>query len=80
VLNELSGLRRVEYMKVRNNVKAVRESRMIGKTELAKAAGISRLTIDRIEKGFPCRIVTQRRLISALGLKLSQRRRVFRDS
>jgi len=66
-------------MKSRNSMRYIRESKMIGKTELAKAAGISPLTIDRIEKGMPCRMVTQRKLISALGLKLSQRRRVFRD-
>jgi DNA-binding XRE family transcriptional regulator len=67
-------------MKNRNSVRYIRESRMIGKTELANMAGLSRLTIDRIEKGMPCRMVTQRKLISALGSKLSQRRRVFRDS
>jgi DNA-binding XRE family transcriptional regulator len=73
-----SGLEK--HMNVKNNLKDIRESKMIGKTELAKMAGISRLTVDRIEKGFPCRIVSQRKIILTLRLKLSQRRRVFRDS
>jgi DNA-binding XRE family transcriptional regulator len=35
-------------MKRRNNVKRIREAQMLGKTELAKLAGVSPLTIDRI--------------------------------
>ncbi|MEO6164095.1 MAG: helix-turn-helix transcriptional regulator, partial [Candidatus Binatia bacterium] len=34
-----------------NNVKKVREARMLSKAELARMAGISPLTLDRIEKG-----------------------------
>jgi DNA-binding XRE family transcriptional regulator len=67
-------------MKTRNNLKQIREAKMIGKTELAKLAGVSPLTIDRIEKGMPCRIGSQRRIVLALGLKVTQRRRVLRDS
>jgi DNA-binding XRE family transcriptional regulator len=67
-------------MKSRNRVKRIREAKMLGKSELAKLAGVSPLTIDRIERGLPCRVVTQRQIMLALGLKLSQRRRVFRDS
>jgi DNA-binding XRE family transcriptional regulator len=68
------------YMKIRNHVKELREARMLGKTELAKLAGVSPLIIDRIEKGMPCRLGSQRWILLALGLKLTQRRRVFRDS
>jgi DNA-binding XRE family transcriptional regulator len=67
-------------MKSRNNVKQIREARMLGKTELAKLAGVSPSTIDRIEKGMRCRVGSQRRIVLALGLKVTQRRRVFRDS
>jgi DNA-binding XRE family transcriptional regulator len=38
-------------MKTRNNVKQIREAKMIGKSELAKLAGVSPLTIDRMKKG-----------------------------
>jgi DNA-binding XRE family transcriptional regulator len=64
-------------MKRRNSVKQIREAKMLGKTELAKLAGVSPLTINRIERGMPCRVMTQWQIILALGLKLSQRRRVF---
>jgi DNA-binding XRE family transcriptional regulator len=40
-------------MKTRNNLEGIREVKIIRKTELAKAAGISRLTIDRIERASP---------------------------
>jgi DNA-binding XRE family transcriptional regulator len=40
-------------MKIKNNLKEIREARMLGKTELAKLAGVSPLTIDRIERGMP---------------------------
>ncbi|HEY6363183.1 MAG TPA: helix-turn-helix transcriptional regulator [Candidatus Binatia bacterium] len=62
-----------------NNLKRVCEARMMNKAELARHAGISPLTIDRIEKGMPCRIATRRKILLALGLKLSQWRRVFRE-
>ncbi len=61
----------------RNNLRQVREAQMLSKTELARRAGISPLTIDRIERGMPCRIKSQRQIVLALGMKVSQRRRVF---
>jgi DNA-binding XRE family transcriptional regulator len=64
-------------MKRKNAVKQIREAKMLGKTELARLAGVSPLTIDRIERGMPCRVITQRQIILALGLKLSQRGQVF---
>jgi len=64
----------------RNNLRQVREAKMLSKTELARRAGISPLTIDRIERGMPCRIKSQRQIVLALGLKVSQRRSVFHDN
>jgi len=61
-----------------NNVKKIREGKMLSKAELARLAGISPLTLDRIESGKACRIATQRRIVLALGLKTSQKRRVFK--
>jgi DNA-binding XRE family transcriptional regulator len=40
-----------------NNVRKVRETKMLSKRELARRAGISPLTLDRIEKGMPSRIL-----------------------
>ena len=61
-----------------NNVKKIREAKMLSKVELARLAGISPLTLDRIEKGKTCRIATQRRILLALGLETSQKRKVFK--
>jgi DNA-binding XRE family transcriptional regulator len=63
--------------KVRNNVQQIREARLLSKAELARRAGISPLTIDRIEAGKDCRLDTKRKIILGLGLTLSQRQRVF---
>lgn len=64
-------------MQSTNSVKKLREARMLSKSELARLAGISPLTLDRIEKGKPCRVTTQRRILLALGLKISQKSKIF---
>jgi DNA-binding XRE family transcriptional regulator len=66
-------------MQRRNNVRTIRESRLLGRTELARLAGLSPLTIDRIEKGMSCRLQTQRKILLALGFKTSHKSRVFRQ-
>lgn len=49
----------------------------MSKAELARRAGLSTLTIDRIEAGRPCRLDTKRKILLALGLKVSDKDRVF---
>lgn len=65
--------------KMKNMLRELRESQMLSKAELARKAGVSPLTIDRIERGKPCRMDTKRKIILALGLKLSDRAKVFGD-
>lgn len=60
-----------------NNVRALREERLMSKAELARKAGISALTIDRVENGMICRMDTMRKILLALGLKLSDKEKVF---
>ena len=60
-----------------NNVKKIREERCMGKSELARRAGVSPITIGRIEKGFLCQVKTKRRILKALGYKISDRNLVF---
>lgn len=60
-----------------NNVKQIRESKMLSKAELAKKAGLSVQTIVRIEDGMQCRLDTQRKIILALGMELQERSKVF---
>lgn len=60
-----------------NNVQRFREALLMSKAELARRAGLSTLTIDRIEAGRPCRLDTKRRILTALGLRVSDRDKVF---
>ena len=62
-----------------NRVQQLREDRLLSKAELARRAGVSVLTIDRVEKGAPCRLDTKRKIILALGLKVTDREQVFED-
>lgn len=50
---------------------------MMSKAELARKAGLSTLTIDRVEAGRPCRLDTKRKILIALDLKVSDKDRVF---
>jgi ribosome-binding protein aMBF1 (putative translation factor) len=60
-----------------NNVRRARIDRMMSKAELARRANVSVLTIDRVEKGYGCRMDTKRKILEALGLTLADRVRVF---
>jgi DNA-binding XRE family transcriptional regulator len=60
-------------------VKKIREELLMSKAELARKAGVSSLTIDRIEKGKSCRMETKRKIIIALGYNLSDKNKVFLD-
>lgn len=61
----------------KNNVREIRELRMMSKAELARQANVSVQTIDRIEKGHECRLDTRRKIIIALGYKLDQKDKIF---
>ena len=62
-----------------NSLRKYREGILVSKSELARKAGLSALTIDRIEKGKGCRLSTKRKIIQALGLTLSEKNKIFRD-
>lgn len=63
--------------KASNNVRRIRIERMMSKAELARRANLSVLTIDRVERGYGCRMDTKRKILEALGLSLADRVRVF---
>lgn len=63
-----------------NNVQQFRESLMMSKAELARKAGLSTLTIDRVEAGRPCRLDTKRKILLALGFGISNQDKVFSAS
>ena len=62
-----------------NRLKEIREARLMSKAELARLAGVSAVTIDRIERGEECRMETKRKILVALGIKLADRDKVFID-
>ncbi len=49
----------------------------MSKAEIARKAGLSALTIDRVESGMQCRMDTKRKILLSLGLKLTDKDRVF---
>jgi DNA-binding XRE family transcriptional regulator len=49
----------------------------MSKAELARKAGVSPITIDRIEKGMDCRMETKRKILLALGYNLSEKDKLF---
>ena len=63
----------------RNDVQRLREEQLMSKAELARRAGVSVLTIDRVERGSECRVDTKRKIILALGYTVEDRRKVFPD-
>jgi DNA-binding XRE family transcriptional regulator len=64
---------------IMNSVKKLREERLMSKAELARLAGVSPITIDRIERGEDCRMETKRKVLLALGFSLSEKKQVFQD-
>ena len=50
---------------------------MISRAELARKANITPFTITRIENGMPCRMETKRKIVLALGYKISEKNKVF---
>ncbi|MFC1516755.1 helix-turn-helix transcriptional regulator [Thermodesulfobacteriota bacterium] len=60
-----------------NPLKQHRESLLMNTAELARKAGISPLTIYRIESGKPCWVETQRKILWAFGMDLSEKDKIF---
>jgi DNA-binding XRE family transcriptional regulator len=62
-----------------NSLKVLREQLLLSKAELARKAGVSPMTIDRIENGEKCRMETKRKIILALGYSLEDKDKIFAD-
>lgn len=60
-----------------NNVKEIRERLLMSKSELARKAGVSVLTVTRVEKGYECRLETKRKILKALGYDVKDKDKVF---
>jgi len=70
----------LEEKLIQNIVSKIRKNQLMSKAELARKAGVSPLTIDRIEKGENCRMETRRKIILALGYKLSDKDKIFPEA
>ncbi len=62
---------------VKNSLKKIRESLLMSKSELAREANVSPITITRVEEGKPCRLETKRKILLALGYSLSDSKKIF---
>jgi predicted transcriptional regulator len=60
-----------------NRVQKFREAALLAKAELARKAGVSESTIDRVESGHDCRMETKRKILFALGLSLQDSSKLF---
>jgi DNA-binding XRE family transcriptional regulator len=50
---------------------------MYSRSELARKAGVSPMTIERLEKGEDCRLDTKRKILLALGLSIEDKDKIF---
>ncbi|MDA8142033.1 MAG: helix-turn-helix transcriptional regulator [Desulfobacteraceae bacterium] len=63
----------------KNTLKKIRESLLMSKSELAREANVSPITITRIEEGKPCRMETKRKILLALGYSVSDAKKIFSE-
>src|SRR5437763_17033007 len=70
-MNSFSRMGRV------NRVQKFREAALMAKAELARKAGVSESTVDRIEAGHDCRMETKRKILIALGLSIQESGKLF---
>ena len=60
-----------------NRVQKFREAALMAKAELARKAGVSESTIDRVEAGHDCRMETKRKILFALGMSVQDSTKLF---
>ena len=60
-----------------SNLQRVRVAQLMAKAELARKAGVSESTVDRIEAGHECRMETKRKILLALGLTIQESGKLF---
>jgi len=63
--------------KTANKLREYREQHLISKSELARQAHVSLVTLDRIEKGYDCRLSTKRKILQALGVDVEDKDKIF---
>jgi len=76
-LKKIKGCILADQVLSKSKLRRYREDNLISKAELSRKAGVSPITISRIEEGFPCRIDTKRKILEALGLVVKDKYLVF---
>lgn len=60
-----------------SNLRREREALSWSQVELARRAGLSALTIGRVESGRSCSLASRRRILLALGIDPADQARIF---
>jgi len=71
------GMMDAEEPRVPNRVRELRENKLMTQAQLARKAKVALRTIHSVEKGMNCRMDTKRKILLALGLKVSDKAQVF---
>jgi transcriptional regulator with XRE-family HTH domain len=67
----------VKKEKVINNIRKIREEKLLSLPEIARRTGLSTPTVKRLEDGGSCRMETKRKILEALGIELDELQKVF---
>ena len=68
-----------ERAKNSNRVRQLREDLLMTREELADQAGVSLRTVWSVENGIPCRVLTKRKILRALGIPKEEHAEVFKN-
>ena len=63
--------------RVPNRVRELRENKLMTQAQLARKAKVALRTIHSVEKGMNCRMDTKRKILLALGLKVTDKDHLF---
>lgn len=73
----MSEKRSLAHKESSNLVRELREALLMTRAELAERAGVSLRTVWSVESGVPCRVLTKRKILEALGIPKEEHRTVF---
>jgi transcriptional regulator with XRE-family HTH domain len=71
------GIMTDKKITIPNNIRKIRESKLLSLAELVRRTGLSSSNLRRIEEGASCRMETKRKILEALKIELEDSKRVF---
>jgi predicted transcriptional regulator len=63
--------------KTQNNIRKIRESKLLSEADIARRTGLTPPSVKRIEDGGFCRMETKRKILEVLGLGHDEQEKVF---